>query len=271
MKTYSSSLSTMASLMGVAFMLSSQGTICAESSGEPNNQDKICYYKEKCPTCKSGKCDKDNPPENKPVPVPVTDKPECPSDPTEVGLDDSYELTSGGARSLRSGRAAAAPTRIAGGFSPDFVNPKNLKVFGDGAEIIRDADTYVSETVPGNQTTSYQYDDYNHVAKIVLRDGSEQHQAYDAQGNIIRKWGSLHYPVSYTYNEYGKLTGMTTYRAAVSDTADWPEGAQGDQCSWIYEPETGYLLEKKYPNGKGVSFTYTPGGKSILKPMQGGM
>lgn len=119
----------------------------------------------------------------------------------------------------------------------------------------------LSETVPGNQTTSYQYDDYNHVAKIVLRDGSEQHQVYDAQGNIIRKWGSLHYPVSYTYNEYGKLTGMTTYRAAVSDTADWPEGTQGDQCSWIYEPETGYLLEKKYPNGKGVSFTYTPGGK----------
>ena len=135
----------MASLMGVAFMLSSLGTIYAESSGSPNNQDKICYYKKKCPTCESGKCDQDNPPENKPIPVPVTDKPECPSDPTEVGLDDSYELTSGGARSRRSGRAAAAPTRIAGGFSPDFVNPKNLKVFGDGAEIIRDADTYVRQ------------------------------------------------------------------------------------------------------------------------------
>lgn len=139
----------MASLMGVAFMLSSLGTLCAESSGKPNNQDKTCTYKKKCPSCsgEGGSCG-DTPSEEEPVTIQVSKDEECPSDPTEVGLDDSYELSGGGgggARSLRAGKAAAVPIKIAGGFSPNFVNPSNLKIFGTGAEVVRDADTNIRQ------------------------------------------------------------------------------------------------------------------------------
>lgn len=139
----------MASLMGVAFMLSSLGTLYAESTGEQNNPDKTCTYKKKCPSCsgEGGSCG-DTPSEEEPVTIQVSKDEECPSDPTEVGLDDSYELSGGGgggARSLRAGKAAAVPIKIAGGFSPNFVNPSNLKIFGTGAEVVRDADTNIRQ------------------------------------------------------------------------------------------------------------------------------
>lgn len=136
----------MASLMGVAFMLSSLGTLCAESSGDPNNPDKTCTYKKKCPSCSGdgGSCG-DTPPEDKPVTIQVSKDEECPSDPTEVGLDDSYELSGGGGARSLSGTRATQPVKIAGGFSPNFVNPSNLKIFGTGAEVIRDADTNIRQ------------------------------------------------------------------------------------------------------------------------------
>lgn len=140
----------MASLMGVAFMLSSLGTISAESGGEQNNPDKICYYKKKkCPKCEGGTCEKDPDPEGDLVPYKVSNGKKCPTDPVEAGLDDSYEFDHEEevpkTRSLRSGVRAAQPVRLAGGFSPNLVNPKNLKVFGDGAEVVRDADTNVRQ------------------------------------------------------------------------------------------------------------------------------
>lgn len=139
----------MASLMGVAFMLSSTAQLFAESGSTENNPDKTCTYKKKCPSCsgESGSCD-DTPPEEEPVTIQVSKDEECPSDPTEVGLDDSYELSGGGgggARSLRAGKTAAVPIKIAGGFSPNFVNPSNLKIFGTGAEVVRDADTNIRQ------------------------------------------------------------------------------------------------------------------------------
>ena len=149
MKT-SSSLSTMASLMGVAFMLSFLGTLYAESGGNENNPDKTCTYKKKqCSSCSGdgGSCG-DTPSEEEPVTIQVSKDEECPSDPTEVGLDDSYELVEGGGggtRSLRSGRATTTPIKIAGGFSPNFVNPANLKIFGTGAEVVRDMDTNIRQ------------------------------------------------------------------------------------------------------------------------------
>ncbi len=139
----------MASLMGVAFMLSSLGTLSAESSGKPNNQDKICYYKHKCSTCEEGECENDPDPINKRETYKVSNGDECPTDPVRAGLDDAYEFEKEEivpkTRSLRSGARTVQPVKLAGGFSPDFVNPKNLKIFGDGAEVVRDADTHVRQ------------------------------------------------------------------------------------------------------------------------------
>lgn len=151
----------MASLMGVAFMLSSLGTIYAESPGSPNNQDKTCYYKKKCSPCQGGACNGDDPPEGDPIPITVSHDEECPSDPTEVGLDDSYELTSSRARSLRSIPGGMLVNRVAGGFSSDYVNPKNLKVFGSGGEVVRGSDANIKQVKGDSGFLNVDYDEAN--------------------------------------------------------------------------------------------------------------
>lgn len=125
--------------------------------------------------------------------------------------------------------------------------------------------TLLSETTPDQNTTSYQYDDFGRLTTSSLPDGSEQHTVYDAEGRITRQWGSQQYPVSYEYNAYGQKTGMTTYRVPVGERAAWPEGNEGDKTTWAYEATTGNLLHKSYADGKGMSYTYTPGGKLLTQ------
>lgn len=120
----------------------------------------------------------------------------------------------------------------------------------------------LSQTMPNQSVVSYQYDDYGRLITTVLPDGTEQHQNHDTEGRIIRQWGSQQYPVSYEYDAYGQKTGMTTYRVPVGDAVAWPEGAEGDKTTWSYDNATGNLLQKTYADGRGMSYTYTPGGKT---------
>lgn len=119
----------------------------------------------------------------------------------------------------------------------------------------------LSQTMPNQSVVSYQYDDYGRLITTVLPDGTEQNQDYDTEGRVIRQWGSQQYPVSYEYDTYGQKTGMTTYRVPVGDAATWPEETEGDKTTWIYDNATGNLLQKTYADGRGMSYTYTPGGK----------
>lgn len=119
----------------------------------------------------------------------------------------------------------------------------------------------LSQTMPDQSITSCQYDDYGRRVTTVLPDGTQQHVTYDTEGKIMRQWGSQQYPVSYEYDAYGHKTGMTTYRIPVGNAVAWPEGAEGDKTTWSYDNATGNLLQKTYADGKGVSYTYTPGGK----------
>ena len=56
----------------------------------------------------------------------------------------------------------------------------------------------------------------------------------------------------FTYDDEGRMTGMTTYR---------DESGPGDTTAWTYDPATGLLIQKVYDDGKGPTYTYTPDGK----------
>ena len=47
------------------------------------------------------------------------------------------------------------------------------------------------------------------------------------------------YPVRFTYDDEGRMTGMTTYR---------DESGSGDTTTWLYDPATGVLVQKLYGN-----------------------
>ena len=51
----------------------------------------------------------------------------------------------------------------------------------------------------------------------------------------------------FTYDDEGRMTGMTTYR---------DESGPGDTTTWFYDEPTGLLVQKLYEDGKGPSYTH---------------
>lgn len=121
--------------------------------------------------------------------------------------------------------------------------------------------TLLKVVTPDGLTTEYEYDDLGRKIATILPDGTKQNVDYDQEGRVTRQWGSQQYPVKYEYDAWGQKTGMITYRAIVENQANWPETTEGDRTTWIYEASTGNLLQKKYADGKGMIYTYTPGRK----------
>ena len=71
----------------------------------------------------------------------------------------------------------------------------------------------------------------------------------------LRQWGSADYPVSYEYNDHNELIEMRTHRSA-SGTWHNFELPQGDPATWIRDPSTGIVIEKRDAAGKGAAYTY---------------
>lgn len=121
--------------------------------------------------------------------------------------------------------------------------------------------TLLKIVTPDGLTTEYQYDDLGRQIATILPDGTKVNIDYDQEGRVIRQWGSQQYPVSFEYDTWSQKTGMITYRTIVDNQANWPSITDGDRTSWIYESSTGNLLQKTYADGKGITYTYTLGGK----------
>lgn len=70
------------------------------------------------------------------------------------------------------------------------------------------------------------------------------------------------FPTEYTYDAYGRMTHMYTYRSGTGFTGDtWPTGNDPDITEWIYQETTGLLEEKIDDAGNKVTYTYTTDGK----------
>jgi YD repeat-containing protein len=68
----------------------------------------------------------------------------------------------------------------------------------------------------GNTTTFTYYDSLEHGAGQIksIEDALEQmsYRAYDALGRPTKTWGETDYPQAYSYNAYGELETLTTWR-----------------------------------------------------------
>ena len=82
------------------------------------------------------------------------------------------------------------------------------------------------------------------------------HTAYDPEGRVLARWGAT-YPVLYTYDAFGDLATLTTFRDASAPLS--PE--HGDTTRWLRDAATGLVTNKVYADGSSVSYTYTPDGK----------
>jgi len=88
----------------------------------------------------------------------------------------------------------------------------------------------------------------------------KSHFAYDLLGRQIRTWGETDYPQESTYNAFGELATLTTWRDAADSidfsTATWPAPTGGDTTTWTYDAATGLLSRKEYADGNGTDYTY---------------
>ncbi len=105
---------------------------------------------------------------------------------------------------------------------------------------------------PTDRTTSFSYHG-NGVAgagQVDVRTdpgGAEHHFDYDLMGRVTDETGSGTYPVSYAYDGYGQMTGLTTYQSV---------GGGGDTTTWQYEASSGLMTNKVYASGPPVGYTY---------------
>ena len=99
------------------------------------------------------------------------------------------------------------------------------------------------------------------VASVTNALQQKSYQAYDLLGRQIHTWGETDYPQAYSYNAYGELETLTTWRDTEIDfsTTIWPitdEDDSGDETTWSYQASTGLLTRKQYADANGTDYTY---------------
>jgi RHS repeat-associated protein len=125
-----------------------------------------------------------------------------------------------------------------------------------------------TRTDPAGNTTAYTYfnNGKNGAGQIQSTTdalGKKTYFAYNKLGDQVRTWGETNYPQKYTYNEYGELASLTTWRDP-DNTLDftipkWPSDAtidNGDTTAWSYDAATGLLRGKRYADGKRTRYIY---------------
>ena len=112
------------------------------------------------------------------------------------------------------------------------------------------------------------------AAKIDLL-GNAVRYACDERGRLNRIWGEGAEPVEYEYDDLDRPVEIRTFRNGSGwDSETWPEDETGpaDVVLLRYDPATGLLVSKEYPDGTKVGYSYTPGGlpsKRILQRSDG--
>ena len=81
---------------------------------------------------------------------------------------------------------------------------------------------------------------------------------YDLQGHTVRTWGDVPYPEERTYNSYGELTALKTFRAGANwGSSTWPSSTgAADTTHYYFQESTGLLTNKTDALGHAVLFTY---------------
>jgi len=104
------------------------------------------------------------------------------------------------------------------------------------------------------QVTTYHYDEAGRSDDVALSDGTHTYTTYWPDGQIKRTWGGRTYPAGYTYDSQGRLKTLTTWQ-------DYAGESGAAITTWNYDPQRGWLLNKRYDDNRGPSYTYTAGGR----------
>ena len=94
--------------------------------------------------------------------------------------------------------------------------------------------------------------------------GKKTYFDYNSRGQISKTWGDVPYPTEYSYDSYGRMSTLNTYRGTSADftQSTWPSSpGTADTTTWTYQEATGLLTAKTYADAKSVSYTYTADGK----------
>ena len=73
-------------------------------------------------------------------------------------------------------------------------------------------------------------------------------------GAVKRTWGSRTYPTEYTYDLQGRVKTLTTWQDFTGDTGK-------AVTTWNYTSDRGFLLNKRYADNTGPSYTYKLSGR----------
>jgi RHS repeat-associated protein len=106
--------------------------------------------------------------------------------------------------------------------------------------------------------TSYSYSTVTgRLSSIETPLGDFEYRDYDTAGRMTRRWGGAVHPVEYTYDIYGQVHTMDTFRGGTGwSGATWPTGVTGDTTVWTHDTATGLLASKTFADGGSVSYTY---------------
>ncbi len=104
------------------------------------------------------------------------------------------------------------------------------------------------------QTTSTAYDIMGRPTSVTQPDGGVASTTYYPTGAVKRTSGSRTYPVEYTYDIQNRVKTLTTWQ-------DFSGNAGAAVTTWNYTNERGFLLNKRYADNTGPSYTYKPSGR----------
>ncbi len=110
-------------------------------------------------------------------------------------------------------------------------------------------ETYVGAELV--ETTRYEYDSMQRLWKTTLPGNGVVEYLHTDRGELRRQSGARTYPVEYAYDPQGRMRTLSTFR----------DGATPDTTEWIYDPQRGWLAEKKYADDKGPTYAYHKNGR----------
>lgn len=156
-------------------------------------------------------------------------------------------------------------TMVTNRFEYDGLNRQTSSINGRGnvTALTYDSFGYVIHTQDNSTNLfTYVYDKFGRLIKHIDPLNHIVDVKYDVRGNIIGLHGAT-YSVWYEYDIEGRMTAMATTRDVSLDpaTVNSLDHPSLDVTRWIYDEATGLLVQKRYADGKGPSFSYTPDGK----------
>ena len=108
------------------------------------------------------------------------------------------------------------------------------------------------------QTTSYHYDSTGRPDLVTQPDDTVVNTTYWPTGAVKRTWGSRTYPVEYSYDPQDRVKTLTTWQNFTNAT-----GAA--VTTWNYNPQRGWLENKRYQDNTGPAYTYKPSGRLLTR------